>query len=154
MDSQVRFRRGLLRCLYSQECPSILLKKVADWYFGQTYSLFSYSLRKLKPYWEAFFLSPAERKQFRYSAGSRTPGHTGSLRGVELLCRKGSSRERKGTTFPPHPPPGSDRDTYRPVRPPWSRPYCTAVRRNAPVTGRWPRPFPSGRPLRLRSATR
>mgnify|MGYP006994932712 CR=1 FL=1 len=48
MSPKVRFRRGLLKYLYLQNCHSIFFKKVADWYFGKLYSFWNYSLRKLK----------------------------------------------------------------------------------------------------------
>ena len=48
MSPKVRFRRGLLKCLYSQYCHSEFLKKSADWYFGKTYLSFYCNLRKLK----------------------------------------------------------------------------------------------------------
>ncbi len=40
MSPKARFRRGLLKCLYSRYCHSEFLKKSADWYFGQTYLFF------------------------------------------------------------------------------------------------------------------
>ena len=48
MSPKVRFRRGLLKCLYAQYCHSEFLKKSADWHFGQTQLFFYCSLRKLK----------------------------------------------------------------------------------------------------------
>ena len=48
MSPQARFRRGLLKCLYSWHCHSRTLKKTADWYFGKTYSSFYCNSRKLK----------------------------------------------------------------------------------------------------------
>ena len=50
MSPQARFRRGLLKCLYSWHCHSRTLKKTADWYFGKTYSSFYCNSRKLKSY--------------------------------------------------------------------------------------------------------
>ena len=40
MSPKARFRRGLLKCLYSRYFNSEFLKKSADWYFGQTYLFF------------------------------------------------------------------------------------------------------------------
>ena len=48
MSPKVRFRRGLLKCPWSQNCHSKFFKKSADWHCGQTYSFLNYSLRKLK----------------------------------------------------------------------------------------------------------
>ena len=48
MSPKVRFRRGLLKCPWSQNCHSEFFKKSADWHCGQTYSFLNYSLRKLK----------------------------------------------------------------------------------------------------------
>ena len=50
MSPQARFRRGLLKCLYSWHCHSRTLKKTADWYFGKTYSSFYCNSRKLKAF--------------------------------------------------------------------------------------------------------
>ena len=54
MSPKVRFRRGLLKCLYSQYCHSEFLKKSADWYFGKTYLSFYCNLRKLKIFCEQY----------------------------------------------------------------------------------------------------
>lgn len=48
MSSKVRFRRGLLKCLYFINCHSAISKNPADWHFGKMYSFWAYILRKLK----------------------------------------------------------------------------------------------------------
>ena len=45
---KVRFRRGLLKCLYFRHCHSKSLKISADWHFGKTCPFFQCNLRKLK----------------------------------------------------------------------------------------------------------
>lgn len=48
MSPKVRFRRGLLKCLYFINCHSAISKNPADWHFGKMYSFWAYILRKLK----------------------------------------------------------------------------------------------------------